>query len=196
MYLFSKLFKLHYNNKYMEEVGYEVIDAENYSSKKGEGFSYPQLVMSLLRKCIEAGSEEMKPGYWNTKMDKFGNPNKVYVPDTRKVFVSCVMSLRMFIARDLDAEAEEEMIAIDKEIKAVEQSFYDQEKKYWEDLAPPARKQLWNSGIYYKEDRLNSELPFLHEYLTDVVEVYRKIVITITKLIKRLDDYQEAVWGE
>jgi len=61
-------------------------DAE-YSSKSD--FSKAEVVKLQVQRCNEIRSKEMKEGYFN--YDRFGN--KIYIPDSRKEWVSSVIAL-------------------------------------------------------------------------------------------------------
>jgi len=57
-------------------------------------FSKPLLVMESIRLCVNRRSVEMKIGYVNEKVDKFGNTIKETIPDTRQAFISSVTALK------------------------------------------------------------------------------------------------------
>ncbi|HUS50903.1 MAG TPA: hypothetical protein VMZ91_12115, partial [Candidatus Paceibacterota bacterium] len=72
-----------------------IVNADNqYTVQEEEQFSHQVLVMSAMRKCLEAGSREMVEGYFNTRADRSGNIIKTYVDDTRKAYIESVKSFR------------------------------------------------------------------------------------------------------
>lgn len=68
-----------------------VSEAAEYSPKSE--FSKPKIIEEAVRKCMEARCTEMRDGYFNTKLDKNGSPIKTWIPDSRKIFISCVDTL-------------------------------------------------------------------------------------------------------
>ena len=74
----------------MEEDNIVIQDTDNYQSGKDQRFSHQELVMSVLRKCLESGTREMMSGWFNEKVDKSGNIVRTYIDDTRKKFIESV----------------------------------------------------------------------------------------------------------
>lgn len=78
----------------------EISEGAEYSPKSE--FSKPKLVEEAVKNCIEARSQEMKSGYYNYKLDKFGNTTaKIWIPDSRKVYDSRVTALRILLAPEV-----------------------------------------------------------------------------------------------
>ncbi|MFW9927918.1 MAG: hypothetical protein ACFFD1_00840 [Candidatus Thorarchaeota archaeon] len=70
----------------------EVGEIPEYSPKSD--FSKAELVEQAVTKCIEKRGQEMKAGFWNTKLTKEGMPVREWKPDTRKEFIASVDALR------------------------------------------------------------------------------------------------------
>lgn len=177
-----------------EKDDFEVIDVENYKTSKEQEFSHQQLVMSVLRKCIEAGCKEMKEGYWNEKVDKYGNPTRSYVPDTRKEFIEAVKSAEMTMIPDYDEEIIRKIGEIKERLKIKLHEFYQEEKKDWESCRIDVKRDRWRRGIYYIEGSLNKKLHYYHYYIDELVESYRSICAELNKLTKRLGYYEEVAY--
>jgi hypothetical protein len=169
---------------------FEIIEPENYSAGKME-FSNGELVMMSFRKCIELGAKEMREGYYNTKMDKGGNTNYIYVPDTRKEFIEAVETLLMIMADDIDDDFESKISEVQSSLSKIYDGLCSNEKDIWEN-ASFMMKQQWNSkNIFYREKMLSGALPFATDYLIEKVSAYRKIVGIMKKRIKELNYYKE-----
>lgn len=177
----------------------ELIDIEDYKGGKDQKFSHQILVMKILSKCIENGAKEMRPGYYNEKTDKFGNPIKTYVPDSRNEFISSVKTAMSVLARDYDSKINEFMNGKkeDKDKKGIKEKISDEykilielEKSYWNNMPMKVKQNMWSNNVYYQEGTLNIKLPYSHNYIEFEVKCYHEILEQLLKLIKRLDDYQ------
>jgi len=168
------------NDTYDEEGGFQ--------ADKDIPFSKQVLVMSAMRKCLEAGSREMRSGYFNEKSDKNGNIIRTYIEDTRKAFIESVETLEMIACADLkDVQAE-----IDQ-AKADLMNEYDNlcnaELKDWTTANIKVKQARWNQGIVYREHYLSTSLPYYQEYMSEEVKTARKIFKIIMKTISTSNDY-------
>jgi len=77
-----------------------------FSSGKVE-FSKPLLVMLALKDCREKRAVEMKAGYFNEMFDKLGKKVRTWIPDSRKTFISSVISLRILLSPERDKKFNE-----------------------------------------------------------------------------------------
>ena len=174
---------------------FEIQEVEDYyGGKPGEAFSQSALVMSAIRKSVEAGSEEMKEGYWNTKFDKLGNAHRIWIPDSRKVFIETIESVEMIIDRDLDKDAVAELKILKEWLKKRLDIYIASEEKDWETAHITLKKQWMEGGSYFRKGFLSKGLPYSHEYIEDQVKVAREKIKTFTRLIKRLGDYKEETY--
>jgi len=179
----------------MEDDDLQIIDVENYKGGSGgDNFSHSQLVMISMRKCIDAGSKEMREGYYNEKSDRMGNTARIYVPDTRKEFIESVKTLKMTMSDDLDAEAEknikEFLEALDKKYK----SYVEMEKNEWEKSNNLMKKSWIHQGYVFHEGMLHRNKPFYVLHLIESVDTYRNVFAELKKLTKRLDYYREEFY--
>ena len=81
-----------------EDMDYQEESAE-YSPKSE--FSKPAVVMETVQKCIKARAKEMRNGYYNTTVTKEGFPLRVWIEDTRKVYVSSVTALKRLLIPEI-----------------------------------------------------------------------------------------------
>jgi len=178
----------------MDDKDIEILDVENYSSGKDQQFSHQQLVMMALRRSFDMGAREMKPGYFNDTFDNFGNTKRVYVDDTRKVFVEAVKTTLSIIQCDLDKDAKENIEKHKKTLKEKYGELLKEEKEYWDALSPREKVSNWSNGKHYVKNRLHPSLHFYQELLEEQVETYRNIFGELSELTKRLDFYEAEEW--
>jgi len=177
-----------------EDSGIDIIDVENYKSEQQQQFSHSLLVMSVMNKCREAGCKEMRSGYFNEKMDKFGNLIKIYIEDTRKAFIESVKSCEMFMVCDYDKEATDNIDKIKKELSETYKTLCIEEEKEWNKLTEYQRNQhKEKQGLWFLKNALNIKLPYYQEYIEKELEAYREIFKELTKLTKRLYFYEAEV---
>lgn len=196
----------------MGENEFDVIDTENqHGFNKEEAFSHGQLVMMAMKKCIEAGIKEMRQGYYNEKADKFGNINRIYVPDTRQEFVESVETCLMVMADDLEQDdpeevekgeepektiAEKNILAIRSRLQSKYDKYCDKEKKDWGNADAIVQQSWMKAGIMFREGMLHQNFPYHFEYLMDKVRAYRNIFAELKKITFRRDYYKgEIVTG-
>jgi len=99
-------------------------EAPEYSPKSD--FSKAEMVKLAVMKCIEMRAQEMKAGFWNTKLTKDGFPIKEWKADSRKQFVSSVDALRSLMNPE---------ILRDSIFKKAQEKFIEQLKKLWDSYA-------------------------------------------------------------
>ncbi len=179
----------------MSEEDFEVREPEDYfGTKRGESFSFSQIVMSAMRKVIENGSKEMKEGYWNTKFDRLGNAHKVWIPDSRNEFIESVLSLKIILEREFDTEIIEKIRKIEEELKEKYDDLLIKDKEEWLRTNFNIKNNLFNKGYYHREGYLSKCFPYFSEYIEEKIMVYRKITSELLKLIKRNGDFQEEIY--
>lgn len=165
-------------------------DTENYSVGDKAEFSYTANVMLAMRKCIDAGAKEMKEGYWNDRLDKFGNAIKTWVPDSRISFIECVKTFETICKRDFDEIATKEINKIKEKMKKRYEELCREEEYDWRTCPPQIIQERVKLQLFYKEGSLHKDLPYYQQYIEDEVSFYRIIFEELCKLIKRLDDYR------
>lgn len=177
----------------MVEEDIEIEDVENYSSNKDSGFSHQSLVMKAMNKVLDVGAKEMKAGWFEYKVDKNGNQNRIYIEDTRQVFISAVEMCLMVMECDIDPEARnklDELINLRDELKEYLNKCEDDE---WESLQPYIRQKLINSGKGNIKGAFDKEKRFFQIYLDECVKIYRDIFKVLTNQTKRLDFYSAEI---
>lgn len=173
-----------------QDSDFEIIEPENYSASKAE-FSNGELVMMAFRKCIELGAKEMRDGYYNTKMDRAGNVNYIYIPDTRKELIEAVETLLMIMADDIDSPTQGKIDAVNNILSDIYKTLCDNEKGVWENANMITKQQWNNKNLFFREGYLSAGLPFATDYLIEKVSTYRKIVGILKKRIQELNYYKE-----
>lgn len=78
----------------------DYIDEEAEYSPKSE-FSKPKIVYEAMQKCINARGDEMKAGYYNTKITPEGIPTKTWIKDSRQVYIGTVIALKGLLNPEL-----------------------------------------------------------------------------------------------
>ena len=178
----------------MSEDDFEVLEPKDYTTSKDEVYSHSSLVMSALKKVRDNRSQEMRDGYYNIKFDKFGNAHKVYIPDSRQVFIESVESLIMIQQRDFDSNINGKLNKIKNSLKKKYEDYCKKEKEQWDSMDYELVKEYAKQGTSFMEGLLSERfLPYYKMYVRDKVDAYTKIVSLIQKLIKRLGDYKEEL---
>ena len=171
----------------MEEI--EIGDVENYMPQKDSAFSHQVLVMSSMKRALETGSKEMRPGYYQVKQDMSGGMTKTWIEDTRKSFVESVETILMTMACDIDETAEKELNELYDELKTKKEHYINLEQTEWEQLNQVIKGNLQSAGKGTIKGSFNIEKRFYQMYLDEQVEIYRQIFMCLTKLTSRLDFY-------
>lgn len=173
---------------------FEIGDVEGFSHKNNS-FSHSILVMSAMRKGLENGSKEMRPGWYNERTDAKGNMIKTYVEDTRKAFIESVKTCEMIMACDLDKEAEDKISQLKKDIKDFQDDLIKLNDESWNSLPEYKKSEYKVQGSRHIKGFLTSPI-LKEEFIKFEINIYREIFGELTKLTKRLDFYQaEAFEG-
>jgi len=172
---------------------FEIGDIENFSSNKDEQFSHSSLVMSTMKRASEAGSKEMKTGWFNTRQDKQGNTIKTYIDDTRKSFIESVKTCCMIMACDLDPEAEDYIDECLNEIDQKKIELAKLEEESYNKLNEGLKILMKSNGIYNIPGHVSH--PELKEHLIWFeLEMYRSIFAELSRLTKRLDFFKSQAF--
>lgn len=177
---------------------------ESVYSPKSE-FKKALLAMEAVRKCIESRGNEMKQGFWNTKIDKMGNPIKTWIEDQRKVYINSVIALESFLSAEcLNDEKYQDFIKeIKEEIKNVFDKYnytiYEMTSDYnWKKtdkkimpqideevlvVVPGNQKTLTNvKGAWNAK---------VNAYYDELILLYDNVFKELNKVIFRLNDFAE-----
>ena len=186
------IYNIHKMNKQTSNLNnddIEVIDVENYSSDKFQIFNHQILVMEVLRKATEAGSHELRAGWFNEKIDPSGNIARTYVEDTRKRFIETVKTASAIMKCDYDDIAKANIDKSLDSLKKIKISLMDAQWK-WFEVLPPRIKMEYTGRI--SKAFFNIDLGWYLKFIEEEVECYRNILEELHSLTKRLDFYQTA----
>jgi hypothetical protein len=172
---------------------FEIGDVESYGTNKDSGFSHQGLVMIALRKALENGSKEMKPGWIQNKMDRSGNMIRTYVDDTRKAFIESVESCLDVIECDIDEEARTEIKKLLDDLETKNKQLNEAEDKEWNMMPKNIKIKLTEQGKGNINGYFNKEKIYYQMYLEESIKTYRKILRELSKLTKRLDFYKAEI---
>jgi len=186
---------------------------EGFSSTKNE-FSKQGLVMEAIRSCRVARSQEMKAGFWNEKITKDGSPIRMYIGDTRKIFISNMEALKSLLAPEILAdtslsfktftikfEADTKRLF---ELYAYHEVEYNYEKKtsfttgriYLPDLDASIPVGVSHdpygseSEVEYERGKWNS---YVNAYWDNMVLLYDKLFAELAKLIDRTHNFKKKL---
>lgn len=178
----------------MGEDDFEIGNVETFGGNKDEEFSHSLLVMSAMRKCLESGSHELRPGWFNSRTDRQGNTIKTYIEDTRKVFIESVNSCMMIMSPDIDKIAEKYIDECLDSIEKKREELIQDDDRAWESLSAEGKvKNITLTGIKHIQGHLTH--PVLIEELSNFeVNMYRNIVSELNRLTQRLDYYKAEMF--
>lgn len=171
----------------------EIGDVESYGTNNDTGFSHQGLVMTCLRRALEKGSVEMKPGWIQNKIDKHGNNIRTYIEDTRKAFIESVESCLDVMECDMDEESTNEINQLLKTLDDLKIKLNKDEDDEWDRLPRILRIKLTEQGRGNIKGYFNKEKIYYQMYLEESVKTYRKILRCLSRLTKRLDYYKSEV---
>lgn len=181
----------------MEPVSdFEIEDVENYRSTNDQKFSHSLLVMEILRKCSEAGSHEMRPGWVNEKQDNSGNIIRTYIEDTRKKFIEAVNTAKNILICDFDQTATENIQELQKELKDIKQKLLKEQWVWWSKKLSLSQRQEYvsNRNVLILPDVFNETQIYYSMFMEKEIETARGIFEELSLLTKRLDFYAEEVY--
>lgn len=168
---------------------FEIGDVENFVSNKDQSFNHGILVMTAMKNVIEAGKKEMRSGWTDNKQDRQGNKFEIYHEDTRRVFISCVKTLKLVMTCDLDTEAEKVVKDLLKELDDKKKEYLETQEKMWKKLLYKEREEKRNKGEPHIEGILTNS--FLKDDLTEFqLNIYERMFGELSNLTKRLDFFK------
>lgn len=131
-----------------EEYDDDIISEMPEYSPKSD-FSKAEMVKIAVQKCIELRAQEMKAGFWNTKLTKEGTPIREWKPDTRKQFISAINALRGLMSPEI--KRDEHFLKFEKRIK-------EESQKLWNDycyeelvMHTVENKNVYGGTMMYKK---------------------------------------------
>ena len=172
----------------------DIIEPEEWRNPQEQPFSFTSLIMSQMKRCLESGSKEMKEGYWDDMLDKFGNAKRTYHEDTRKTFIEAVRSLLALMEREYDDDATKNISVLKNKIEERKKFWLNEEWTWWTKLKIQQQQQLSKQGKSVIKGFFNAKLDFDNYFFDEQLQIYREILSEVGKLIKRKDDYGEIGW--
>jgi len=141
-------------------------------------FSHGQLVFMAYTKVVNALSQEMVEGFWETKDDKLGNKFFIYHKDSRREAIETVKTLKNVMIADLNnntnGSSEKLNKLFQKEINE-KTKFLSLQKQWWENLNVLAQKGFIKENPSFHVSYLTDKSPFYHQYLYEILGIYREI---------------------
>jgi hypothetical protein len=89
-----------------KDINYSDIESDNAEYSAKSDFSKAKIVYEAMQKCILARGKEMKAGYYNHKVSNDGSIMKIWVEDSRQVFIGSVEVLRGLLSPEIKNEEE------------------------------------------------------------------------------------------
>lgn len=127
----------------MPKQSIEFMDENERHSQK---IDYAQVLMNQLDKVRLSGSVEFRGGYWENREKMVGGSlinERVYVPDTRQVFIGAVDMLYDLLVPFLDPKFREENDEIEKEINGLNDKKDDKKKEVSEKKLSENEFNVW-----------------------------------------------------
>lgn len=170
---------------------FEIGEVEDYRSGQDKQYSHQALIMDVMRRCNEVGCHEMRPGWFNEKVDRGGNTIRTYIDDTRKQFISSVKMAKIRMACDLDEEAKKEIDGYLQQLDKKREELLADQLKWWNSLTPKYKMIAMNKGEHVLSSfAFNQDLIWFQIWVEEEVEIYRLVLESLVKLTKRLDFYE------
>lgn len=197
------------NNK--SSMSFEDEDNIGVGFTSKEGLSKEDLVMEAWRDVRNKRAQEMKRGYFNIKLDRQGNAQRIWIPDAREQYTNSVIAFDLLLTADHDTDYKTKRKTI---LAKTETAFkkwgwklftirkikreggyqtFRHLKKYTGVIVMPEQ----DSKVYdvnQKGNRIPIDWnPNLHNYSQELVLIYDELFAEITKLLLRLKYFKKAV---
>ena len=173
------------------EPDFELIETENYKGGGVPQFNHQMLIMEVLRRCNEAGSHEMRAGWYNEKVDGRGNVTRTYIEDTRSKFIECVKTAKMNLSCDFDKTATENIKKLEEDLEKELKILLLNQFSWWDSLTLKYKQQQASIGRNIEsKEFFNENLGWYQMWITAQVECYRNIFEELILLTERLDFYE------
>lgn len=172
---------------------FEIGEEEGFNSQEQQ-FSHQVLVMKCLNKCIDAGSQEMVIGRFETKKDSQGRETTKYYPDTRRAFIESVKTAKCIMACDFDEEAEKKIKGFIGEVQFNKDHWLKKEWEWWTSLDYGLQGE-WikkNQGVI--QGMHNAAFHFLNLSIDDELDIWRDVLEELNQLTKRLNFYEADIF--
>lgn len=184
--------------------GDKIIGEESEYSPKSD-FSKGEIVKEAVKKCFELRAKEMRSGYTNSKMDKFGNTTQEWIGDARITFIASVEGLKCLLSPEIKVDGNNEVFEeIIKEMKTCFDKYAYEERLKTEKENVDA---FSNNIVWVKSDRKfipekdssvfiihaknkGNVVPggwnnYIHAYWEEMLVIYDKLFSELNKLCAR-----------
>ncbi len=157
-------------------------DGAEYSSKSD--FSKAKIVYEAMQKCIESRGKEMKAGYYNNKISNDGSILKMWVEDSRQVFIGTVEVLRGLLSPEIKNKSK---------YKDAITTYYNRKKTIKEKFIYKEKLPEHKDGkIFLKE----TDRKFIPEIGSTVILKSMRNPLVGEQVIGGWDNYINAYWDE
>lgn len=178
-----------------------------FSSGKVE-FSKPLVSMLALKDCREKRAVEMKSGYFNETLDKNQVKLKTWIPDSRKTFISSVISFKTLLSPEIKK---------DKLFKEVWKKIKEKEKEVFNKYAYTKKIIDNNNKIIVTKEKYIPQIDesvilqdpkskknvlikggwnkHIDNYFYDLIPVYDELFEELNNLIERMGYYKRISRG-
>ena len=125
------------------------------------GLTFKQIILMHLNRCVLHGSVEWHGGYWNTTGN---NPTtRIYVPNSREVYLNSVRMLRACLLGYYDKKMEEKDKKLQKEFEEEESEYDKKENSDRNDYLWRLYKTEWHIELFEELIMLSKRLNFFEE---------------------------------
>jgi hypothetical protein len=169
----------------------EIEDPENYMGEPDLKYSQELLVMEQVRRYSKAASQEMKKGWEERKIDKFGMASSIKThPDTRKELAACVNTLKNLLVGFLreDKQSFDAVEALYKELEELKAKYIEMEQEAWEKIPNNIKhpSSNWVDRWEHIDNALNFDYIYGEKYLQQTIPIYRRLFEELYFLIHKM----------
>lgn len=169
---------------------------ENIGGSRDQDYSRSMLLMKATSKILEAGSREMKKGFYIEKRDKFGNIIKLLTDDTRRAYCEAVRTLRDLQTCDFDSGYLEKIEKIEGEIESKFRKLLLEELNEFTKLSKFDQQSWRKQKLGVTLGSLNIEKRFYERYVIFELKKHRELFQVLTEHSKEKDFYKkESIEG-
>lgn len=143
---------------------------------KEQPFSHELLVMRAYQTAQTNMAKEMIEGFWESKVDKFGNSRSFYNPDTRMQVIESITTLKNTMIADIkDSDYEKKINNLLESIDRLFKIYNNLQEKWWKEKNRAQQSEYLNLNKRFNPNSLDENSPFYQTYVLDKVKIYREI---------------------
>jgi hypothetical protein len=154
----------------------DIAEPDSYGYNKNDGFSHAMSVTKAEHRAIDCLGKEMREGFWEVQVDKHGNKKSILHEDTRREAIEAVKTFKNIMIADMSPEFRKKIKELEDKIKTNRDSFIKQQQEWYNSLSYPQKKKYIDDNMTYNNNFLYEKLPYMHEYISSQVDVYREIM--------------------